>query len=231
VRVTLLAPAYNEAPVIEAFVRAVAPRLGPDCGLLVVDDGSTDGTGDILRRLAAEVAMLDVVSHETNRGLGAALATGFAAADGDVVVTMDADLSHPLDLIDDLVARSSSADAVHASRFVPGGGMVGVPAHRVLISRWANRALRVALHVPVRDLTTGMRAYRRSVIRDLPIVSSGFEAQLEITARLATAGCTLAEVPLVLGTRAAGESKMSYLRMMPRYVRAVLMLLRLRWLR
>jgi dolichol-phosphate mannosyltransferase len=227
--VTLLAPAFNEAPVIEAFVATVLACLEPEWDLLLVDDGSTDGTSAILDRLQTESPQVHVVAHPQNRGLGAALVTGFSAATGDVIVTLDADLSHPLDLIPQLVAGTADADAVYASRFVPGGGMVGVPRSRAVISGAANRVLRRAFRSPVRDLTTGMRAYRRASVSQLPINATGFEAQLEITVRLVTAGARIDEVPLLLTVRAAGESKMRYGSLIPRYGRAVVRLLWLRW--
>ena len=162
-------------------------------------------------------------------GIGAALATGFAAIPDGIVVTMDADLSHPLDLLPELVAGCETADACYGSRFVPGGGMVGVPLWRSAISRIANIILRAAYRSPTRDLTTGYRAYRADGVHDLDLVGEGFETQLEITIRLIAAGKTITEVPLVLTTRVAGESKMRYFRLIPPYALMALRLLGLRW--
>ena len=128
---------------------------------------------------------------------------------------MDADLSHPLDLLPDLVAGCGTADACYGSRFVPGGGMVGVPLWRSAISQVANIILRAAYRFPTRDLTTGYRAYRAEAVHGLDLVGEGFETQLEITIRLIAAGKTITEVPLVLTTRVAGESKMRYLSLIP----------------
>jgi len=227
--VTVLAPAYNEVSVIERFVRDVVDRLGDDAELIVVDDGSVDGTGHILDRLSEQLPRLRVVTHPTNQGMGAALATGFRAAEGRVIVTLDADLSHPLDLVDELVRRTEEADAVFASRFVPGGGMDGVPRLRVAVSLVGNRLLRVLFRAPVRDLTTGMRAYRADAVRPLRLAGRGFETQLELTVRLLAAGKVIDEVPLRLGTRAAGRSKMSYVALVRPYGRALRLLLPLRW--
>jgi dolichol-phosphate mannosyltransferase len=227
--VTVLAPAYNEEAVIERFVRAVVDRLGDDAELVVVDDGSVDGTGNILDGLSAQLPRLRVVTHRENLGMGAALATGFRAADGRVIVTLDADLSHPLDLVDELVRRTEEADAVFASRFVPGGGMDGVPRLRSAVSHVGNRLLRVLFRSPVRDLTTGMRAYRVDAVQPLQLAGRGFETQLEITVRLLAAGRLIDEVPLRLGTRAAGRSKMNYVGLVRPYGRALRQLLPLRW--
>jgi dolichol-phosphate mannosyltransferase len=228
--VTILAPAYNEEDAIDQFVEAVIPRLADGWEILVVDDGSTDGTPQCLESLAERHPRLHVVTHSQNAGIGAALATGFAAIPGGVIVTMDADLSHPLDLLPDLVAGCDTADACYGSRFVPGGGMVGVPWWRSAISRIANVILRAAYRSSTRDLTTGYRAYRAEAVHDLDLVGEGFETQLEITIRLIAAGRTISEIPLVLTTRVAGQSKMRYLKLVPPYGLMALRLLGLRWL-
>lgn len=227
--VTILAPAYNEEAVIEDFVKAVLSVIEEGWELLIVDDGSTDHTPDLLLDLAANHPELRLVTHQENRGLGAALATGFAAAAGDVIVTIDADQSHPLHLIPDLVSGCADAEAVFASRFVRGGGMIGVPAVRRWISRVGNVALRLLFLSPVRDLTTGFRAYRGSEIRSLRVDSTGFEVQLEISVRLLARGAHIAERPLILENRSAGQSKMRYLAVIPRYGRLIPKLLRIRW--
>jgi dolichol-phosphate mannosyltransferase len=229
VNVTILAPAYNEEDAIDQFVGGVMPHLEDGWEILVVDDGSTDSTPQRLEALAAANPELRVVTHEQNAGIGAALATGFAAIPDGIIVTMDADLSHPLDLLHELVAGCETADACYGSRFVPGGGMVGVPLWRRAISRIANVILRAAYRSPTRDLTTGYRAYRAEAVHGLDLVGRGFEAQLEITIRLIAAGKTIDEVPLILTTRVAGESKMHYFRLIPPYALMALRLLGLRW--
>ncbi|HSG80535.1 MAG TPA: glycosyltransferase family 2 protein [Acidimicrobiia bacterium] len=227
--VTVLAPAYDEEPVLGTFVFAMLDVLEPGWELLIVNDGSADLTGELAERLAAEHESVRVVHHEVNRGLGAALATGFAEARGEIVVAMDADLSHPPAMIAGLVAACEDVDAVFASRFVPGGGMEGVPLLRRAISRVGNLVFRFLFWSTVRDMTTGFRAYRTSVMRDLELTAEGFEAQLEITVRLLRRRAAIREVPLLLSTRIAGMSKMRYLALVPRYGRAVVRLLRLRW--
>lgn len=226
---TILAPAYNEEDVIAAFVDAVLPTLAPGDELVVVDDGSRDGTPAILARLESTHSALRVVTHETNRGLGAALVTGFGFASSDVIVTMDADLSHPLSLVPDLVAACATFDAAFASRFVAGGGMEGVGRMRSVISRVGNAVIRTLLRIRVRDTTTGFRAYRRSTLEGLHLRGQRFEVQLEITARLVDRGAAIVEIPMMLTTRAAGESKMRYLALIPSYASMLIRMALLRW--
>lgn len=228
-RISVVVPAYDEALVIGDLVRTVAPALPEGSELVVVDDGSTDATPKVLAELAREVGCLRVVTHDRNRGIGAALATGFRTAGGDVVVTMDADLTHPVDLMVRLAEGCRTADAVYGSRYVPGGAMEGVPGWRVVVSRFANAVMRAAFRTSVHDLTTGMRAFRREVVRDLRLDATGFEAQLEITVRLIAAGRRIDEVPMVLRNRSVGESKMRYLRLAPRYARTFVRMLEVRW--
>lgn len=228
-RVTVVVPAFNEALVIREFVEAAVPSLPAGSELLVVDDGSTDETPRLLAELAEEHEVLRVVTHEHNRGIGAALATGFGKASGDVIVTMDADLSHPVELVTCLAEGCDEADAVYGSRYVAGGAMDGVPLWRVAVSRFANVVMRLALRTKVRDLTTGMRAFRREAVAGLSTQAAGFEVQLEITVRLLAAGRRIDEVPMVLRNRSAGESKMRYLQLTPRYARMFLRMMRVRW--
>src|SRR5260370_22714480 len=135
VHVTLLAPAYNEEAVLEQFGTVALTQLHDDWELLVVDDGSVDRTREIAERFAKSDQRVRVVAHPENRGLGAALATGFAHARGDIVVTLDSDLSHPFDLLPAMLVELADADVVYASRFVPGGSMVDVPWWRVVAAR------------------------------------------------------------------------------------------------
>ena len=228
-RVTILAPAYNEEQVIEGFADAILKTMEDDWEFLIVDDGSRDRTAPILKDLAALDPRIRIVTHPMNFGLGAALATGFRHARGDVIVTLDADLSHPLDLIPQLVAGCVEADAVYASRYVKGGGMVGVPLMRAAISIVANLMLRVLFLTRLRDLTTGFRAYRREAVHGLEVRATGFDVQFEISIRLIAAGSSIREVPLVLTTRAAGASKMRYARLISRYVRTLVKMLGVRY--
>lgn len=229
-RVTLLAPAFNEEEVIEQFAKAALAEIPADWELLIVDDGSTDKTPRILEELVEFDPRVRVLTHESNRGMGAALATGFRAAGGSVIVCMDADLSHPMSMIKQLADGCEESDAVYGSRYVPGGGMQGIPWQRAAISRTANLILRMVFGTKVKDLTTGLRAYRTDAVRSLHLIGRGFETQLEITIRLIASGKRIDEIPLILVKRARGESKMRYLKLFSRYGRMVFRLLRIRWL-
>jgi dolichol-phosphate mannosyltransferase len=215
--VAVVLPAFNEAGNLGPLVREVDAMLGehaPGSRIVIVNDGSTDGTAGELRQLAAEMASIDVVTHDANRGMAAALKTGIARAcetGCDAAVFLDSDLSHrPADMPGLLAALRSGADVVLGSRFVAGGGMTGVPLWRVLISRAGNAFGRVVLGVPFRDLTTGYRAVRREVLETVQLGEDGFTIQLESVIRAHAAGYRVAEVPIVLGTRRHGESHMSY---------------------
>lgn len=218
---SVVAPAYNEEDVIADFVREVMGKLQKhDFELVVVDDGSTDGTGKILSRLQEEYANLRVVVHPENRGLGAALATGFNAARGDVIVTMDADLSHDPAFIPGMVRKVMFGhDVVVASRYVTGGGMEGVSFWRALISRSANAVIRLVKRWKVRDASSGFRAYRAELVKSLRYPGSGFSVQVEILRELFRKEVKVIEIPFVLRNRKAGRSKMRYLKLIPEYAK------------
>lgn len=217
--VSIVAPAFNEEEVIEPFVRGVQDALEDvfeSLEMVVVDDGSTDGTCAILERLRREYDNLTVLKHPVNRGLGAGLETGFRVAKGDVIVTMDADGTHDPGLIPELVdAVLGGADVAVASRYVPGGGMDGVSAWRRVASIVGNRVLKKLMGWPVRDGTSGFRAYRREVVDKLVGLPDGFQVQGDIIRRLA--GARFTEVPLRLTTRRGGKSKLRYGRLMWQY--------------
>jgi len=221
---SVVAPAYNEENVIADFIREVMEKLQKhDFELVVVNDGSTDGTGNILRMLQEEYVNLRVVSHPENKGLGAALATGFNAAEGDVIVTMDADLSHDPAHIPGMVQKVRSGhDVVVASRYVPGGGMEGVPLWRVWISRSANAVIGLVKRWKVRDASSGFRAYRAELVKGLRGFGSGFSVQVEILRELFRKNARVFEVPFVLTNRKAGRSKMRYLKLIPEYTKLLM---------
>jgi dolichol-phosphate mannosyltransferase len=157
---------------------------------------------------------LSVITHPVNRGFSEALKSGIAAALAggcDAAVFMDCDLSHrPEDLPRLTAAIQNGADLVLGSRFVPGGGMVGVPAWRVAISQIGNLFGRAVLGISVRDMTTGYRAMNRRLLEQLTLTENGFTVQLEAVVKAAAAGFTIAEVPIILSTRRHGVSHMYY---------------------
>jgi dolichol-phosphate mannosyltransferase len=217
VNVTVVLPAFNEAgniaPLVTALAR-VARASSLSLSIIVVDDGSADGTRAEAEALRPNVPGLKVVAHPTNLGLARAVKTGIAEAcrDGcDAAVFMDGDLSHdPSELPRLVAALEAGADVVLGSRFVPGGRMVGVPLWRAAISRAGNLAGRFVLALPVTDLTTGYRAIRRNVLESIALGEDGFTIQLESVVKSAAAGFQIAEVPITLGTRRHGESHMRY---------------------
>jgi len=205
--VSVILPAYNEAANIAAVVKGVQAQ-GVD-EIIVVNDGSTDASEDVLYELLRSVPSLRTIRHLRNLGLGKALESGFATARGDIVVTMDADCTHDPRLIPALVkAIERGADVAVASRYVPGGGMDGVPFWRQAASRLGNAVLGRLRRWPVADGTSGYRAYRKDCLDGLGELPAGFEVQVYILEALKNKKWV--EVPLVLGTRNWGTSKMRY---------------------
>jgi dolichol-phosphate mannosyltransferase len=216
--VWLVLPTYNEAENIGPLVRAALPRLaaaGLPHRVLIVDDGSPDGTGEIADRLAAELEPVEVLHRERKEGLGRAYLAGFAVArarGADMVMEMDSDFSHdPADL-PRLIAAAGAADLVLGSRYVPGGGITDWGALRRLVSRGGSAYARWLLGVPVRDLTGGFKCFNRPVLDgiDLDCVhADGYGFQIELTYRAIKAGFTVAEVPITFRERRVGSSKMT----------------------
>jgi dolichol-phosphate mannosyltransferase len=214
----LILPTYNEAENLEAIIRAVLPQLestGLEHRVLVVDDGSPDGTGEIADRLAAELEPVEVFHRSAKQGLGRAYLAGFAralAGGADLVLEMDADFSHdPADL-PRLIEAAREADLVLGSRYVPGGGVTHWDLGRRLLSRGGSWYSRVLLRVPIRDLTGGFKCFRRLVLEtiDLEAVDSdGYGFQIELTYRALQAGFQVTEVPIVFRDRRVGQSKMT----------------------
>jgi dolichol-phosphate mannosyltransferase len=213
--VWLVVPTYNEAENLEPLVGEALARLPADSRVLVVDDSSPDGTGDIADRLAAEHSAVSVLHRPRKEGLGPAYVAGFSEslhAGADLVAQMDADRSHdPADL-PRLLAATGEADLVIGSRYVEGGGTENWGAGRRAISRSGSAYARALLGVDVRDLTGGFKVFRREVLEaiDLESLNSlGYAFQVETTYRAVRAGFRVVEVPIVFHDRRVGESKMS----------------------
>lgn len=203
-------------------------QLEEDYELLIVDDGSNDATPAILARMQPDYPKLTVVTHPQNQGLGSALHTGFRSAKGRIIVTMDADLTHPPELISPMV-DACTVDMVVASRYVKGGGMADVPWWRVMLSVIANNIFRLLFATRLHDITAGFKAYRKEAIQQIEVAARGFEVQLEITVRLLKQGVSFNEIPYILKNREAGASKMRYLRLLPTYALTFFELFRYRW--
>jgi glycosyltransferase involved in cell wall biosynthesis len=214
---------YNEADNVAALLErlaAVRERSGLDLVAIAVDDGSRDATLARLNALAPRYPFLSITRHARNQGMAAALRTGIAEALArrepcvDVLAFMDADLTHSPEDLPRLVAPidSDRADFVLGSRYVPGGRMRGVPWARRAISVVGNAAVRGLLGMPVADLTSGFRAGRTQVFRAISLEEHGFGIQLEGTVKAYRAGFRVGEVPITLGVRKNGYSKMAYTR-------------------
>jgi dolichol-phosphate mannosyltransferase len=214
----LVLPTYNEAANIEALVRVVLPQLestGRPHHVLIVDDRSPDGTGEIADRLAAELRPVQVLHRERKEGLGRAYLAGFAVAlDGgaDLVLEMDSDFSHDPADVPRLIAAAQAADLVLGSRYVPGGAVEDWGLVRRLLSRGGSAYARLILGVPVRDLTGGFKCFNRRVLEAIDLAgvqADGYGFQIELTYRAVRAGFTVTEVPIVFRERKAGTSKMT----------------------
>ena len=210
---TICLPTYNERENLEAMLRALAPL---EINVLVVDDNSPDGTGEIADRLAAELDFVSVLHRERKEGLGPAYLAGFRRALGngaEFVLEMDCDFSHnPADVPRLIDACRQGADLALGSRYVPGGGTANWGLGRRIISWGGSFYARVLLGVRVRDLTGGFKCYRRRVLEaiDLDAIhSKGYAFQIEGTYRTIRKGFRVVEVPIRFADRTEGTSKMS----------------------
>ena len=206
-------PTYNEIENLERMIEALAP-LG--VRVLVIDDNSPDGTGELADRLAAERDWLSVLHRDRKEGLGPAYIAGFRKAiesDAEYVLEMDCDFSHdPTDVPRLIAACDAGADLALGSRYVEGGGTENWGRGRRFVSAGGSFYARTLLGVPIRDLTGGFKCFRRKVLEriDLDAVhSKGYAFQIELTYRALRAGFTVVEVPIVFADRTHGDSKMS----------------------
>jgi dolichol-phosphate mannosyltransferase len=213
-RVLVVVPTYNESENIEPISERLFAAV-PTAHLLVVDDGSPDGTGEIADKMSARDERVHVLHRTEKAGLGAAYIAGFAWAREhgyDVVVEMDADGSHSPEQLPRLLAALEHADLVLGSRWVAGGEVVNWPKSREILSRGGNAYARTMLRLPLQDATGGYRAYRREVLDSLPlgtVASQGYCFQVDLAWQAWKAGWEVVEVPITFVERERGESKMS----------------------
>lgn len=211
----LVIPTYDEADNIEAVVAAARSNLPADRRILVVDDSSPDGTGRIADRLAAEHDDVAVLHRPRKEGIGPAYVAGFASAlagGAELVVQMDADLSHDPSDLPRLLAAAADADVVLGSRYVAGGGVTDWGPGRRLISRGGSAYARTLLGVGIHDLTGGFKVFHRRVLEAIEletVPSLGYAFQVETTYRALRAGFRVVEVPIVFRDRRVGQSKMT----------------------
>lgn len=218
-RVWVVMPTYNEAANIDGIVRATLSELQRVCPdqhtLLIVDDSSPDGTGEMADALAEELGALQVLHRTEKTGLGHAYLAGFERAlsgGADLVIEMDADFSHDPAYLGDLLGAAQNADLVLGSRYVPGGGVENWGLLRKVISRGGGTYARLILGVGIRDLTGGFKCIRREVLESIDLDSiraEGYVFQIEVTYRALLAGFRVVEVPIIFRDRTQGASKMS----------------------
>ena len=210
--VTVVVPTYNERENLEDIARAITDR---GYRLLIVDDNSPDGTGEIADRLSEEHHSIAVLHREAKSGLGPAYAAGFdhlMEGDSEVIIEMDADFSHDPPDLDRLVAAiDEGAELAIGSRYVPGGGTPDWPWLRRFVSKAGNVYARTLLGIPIRDATAGFRAFRRDSLARLPYreaEASGYGFQVEMAWRAHQQGLRIEEVPISFRDRTRGKSKM-----------------------
>lgn len=210
---TVILPFYDEAallPSVPGLLARVRQALdGHEVRLLAIDDGSTDGTREGLARAGCG---LEVVSHPSNRGVGAAMATGIENATGDAALVFDPDEAYAPDVLPRLVRALDDADVATASPYHPDGGVDGVGAFRLLLSRAASVLYRLRTKAPLRTFTCAVRAYRLPAARSLLPAPTDFTASAYLLAKALAMGLRVAEVPARLRVRSAGTSKMRLLR-------------------
>ena len=213
-RACVCLPTYNERENLERMLRALGGVLGPDDRVLVIDDGSPDGTGEIAESLKAELGFVDVLHREQKKGLGRAYIAGFGWAlehGAELVLEVDCDFSHNPADVPRLIEAAGNADLVLGSRYVPGGGTRSWSRIRRLISTGGSFYARTILQIPVRDLTGGFKCYRRKVLETIEletISARGYAFQIETTYRALRAGFHVVEIPIVFSDRELGGSKM-----------------------
>jgi dolichol-phosphate mannosyltransferase len=216
--VWVVIPTLNERENLEPLIAATRAALdpsAPDHRLLVVDDGSPDGTGRLADEIAVRDPKVEVLHREGERGLGRAYIAGFRralAGGAKLVIEMDADFSHDPSYLPRLIEAAREADLVLGSRYVKGGRVENWGPLRRLVSRGGCLYARVVLGIPVRDLTGGFKCFRRSVLEAIDldgVRSQGYAFQVELTYRAVERGFTVREVPITFTERQAGRSKMS----------------------
>jgi dolichol-phosphate mannosyltransferase len=216
VRPLVVLPTYQEAENIETVLRRLRAAV-PDAHVLVVDDGSPDGTADLAEKTGDDIGGVDVLRRDAKSGLGSAYRTGFEwglERGFDVLVEMDADLSHEPEALPSLLAviDADAADLVIGSRYVPGGSTPQWPRVRRFLSVWANRYTAIVLGLAINDATAGFRAYRADMLQRIDLDHSradGYGFQVELVYRVVRLGGRIVEVPITFVDRVEGNSKMS----------------------
>jgi dolichol-phosphate mannosyltransferase len=213
-RTLVVLPTYNEILNIEAMLRALRSFV-PECDILVVDDGSPDGTGDAAARIASDVSHIELLRRTTKSGLGGAYRAGFSwglERGYDHFVEIDCDFSHDPAALPALLNAATSNDVVIGSRYVPGGHIPQWSFVRRMLSRGGNQYATMMLGLGVVDSTSGYRVYSKKALLAIDfetVTAGGYGFQIEMTYRAKRAGLTIIEMPISFTDRALGDSKMS----------------------
>ncbi len=218
-KISLVIPAYNEAEGVEQTVEKfnkILPRLRSqhEVEVIFVNDGSKDNTAELLKSAFASDPDVRVVSHEVNRGLGAAIRTGFSHSSGDIIITTDFDGTYHFSTIPQIIAHMlvHNVDIVTASPYHPRGGVEGVPKYRLMFSYGASLLYRLLVNWNVHTWTALFRAYKREVIETVGFESEGFLAGTELLIKAIQAGYTVSEFPTTLHVRTFGQSSLKVYR-------------------
>ena len=213
-KILIITPTYNERENLQRLTTEVH-RIVPEAHMLIVDDNSPDGTGDLAEGLAASDSRISVIHREGKLGLGTAYVTGFKYAlehGYDLVFEMDADFSHRPEHLPEFLEAIQNADVVLGCRYMEGGGTEDWGLMRRMLSRGGNLYARTLLSLPFRDLTGGFKCFRREVLEKIDLdrlESEGYAFQIELTFRAHRAGFRIAETPIIFPDRTLGHSKMS----------------------
>jgi glycosyltransferase involved in cell wall biosynthesis len=215
VRTLIVTPTYQESENIVEFLERTRAAV-PHADILVVDDNSPDGTGDVASDVGARLGNIEILRRRVKDGIGAAVRAGFEFGFDrgyDVVVQIDADLSHdPAALPDLLEEINRGADAAIGSRYIPGGSIPHWPWYRRALSKWGNRYATFVLGMPISDATSGFRAFRTDILKTADFAqtrSKGYSFQIELDYRVFQHGGRIAEVPITFTDRVRGHSKMA----------------------
>jgi dolichol-phosphate mannosyltransferase len=215
VRAVVLIPTYQEADNVAIILGRVRAAM-PSADILVIDDGSPDGTADLAESTAAELGQVFVLRRAAKSGLGPSYLAGYSwaiEAGYEIVIDMDADGSHDPASVPALVDQvEAGADLAMGSRWIPGGSIPGWSLHRRLLSQWGNRYASLALGIPLRDATGGFRAYRVARLAQLDlgtVRANGYGFQIEMAYRVVQSGGRVVEIPIEFRDRTLGNSKMS----------------------
>ncbi len=219
-KITAIIPTYNEAENLPKLVSALFSLPLPELDLLVVDDNSPDGTGQLAEDLAKQYSLpsprIEVLHRPSKQGLGTAYISGFRHSlrrGAEAMLQMDADFSHPAEKIPEMVAALAKADVVIGSRYVAGGSVDEAwPIWRKALSAWGNFYARTILHLPVRDVTGGFRLWKREAVEAIPlekVKSNGYVFQVEMAYIALKLGFHFAEIPIYFADRRWGKSKMN----------------------